>query len=147
MKIRVMLMRRDDLDDNEKKALQELYPGHEFDPFRTDPMDFRDHLRICEESKPDVVILPREKPVPVLAMEKGFVHVTMTPKGFMRLLRVVPDFVEFKPGEQVPELAGDLYRHNVLCGVVHELEHSGRGKEHELNVLRQMCDELRRQLY
>lgn len=146
MKIRVMLMRRDDLDDNEKQALQALYPGDELDIFRSDPVDFRDHLRMCEEFKPDVVVLPREKPVPVLAMEKGYVHITMTPKGFMRLLRVVPDFVEFKLGVSLPEIANDLYRYNVLCGVIHELERSDRVKEHELNVLQQMSDELRRRL-
>ncbi len=151
MKVKVILMRRDDLTEEESNSLLSFYPpATEFEIVRRDPVDFREHLTMCLEFQPDVVILPREKPVPILAMEQGFAHISMTPMGFRRLLKVPPDFVDFVPGASLPSLASEAARTNALelaisimsgeCPVVPEVNES------EIAALTEILEEHKRRL-
>ncbi|TSC73101.1 MAG: hypothetical protein G01um101438_124 [Parcubacteria group bacterium Gr01-1014_38] len=94
-----MLLRRDaeSLSDKEKQTLQEAFPGREIEYTRTDPRDYKEHAAQCEEFKPAAVLLPLERPIPSLAMEKGVPHVAITPNGLMELQPLVPSFKAFIP--------------------------------------------------
>ena len=98
MKVRILLMRRDRLDESELEALREMFPvGTEFEFLRIDSVDYIEHDRLCTELKPDYVWLPRDLPIPVLAMSKGYRHIAKTSAGIKQLKEVVPVFVDFEP--------------------------------------------------
>jgi hypothetical protein len=152
MKIRVMLMRRDGIGPDEAQSLASFYPeGTEFEIVRRDPVNYLEHLTMCEEFEPDVVILPREKPVPILAMDKGYAHISMTPLGFRRLLRVPPDFVPFVPGLPLPKIATDQERLEALGMAIADVGAlSARFRNSERTaataILNEMYDEIQRRL-
>lgn len=95
----VILLRRDasSLTPEEIALIREKFPGREIDFRRTDPRDYREHAAQCDELKPEMVLLPLERPIPSLAMEKGFQHVAITPNGLMELLPLEPKFRLFEP--------------------------------------------------
>lgn len=97
--ILVVILRRDekDLKPEEIVAIRNAFPGKEVKFRRTDPRDYREHAAQCEEFGPAAVILPLERPIPSLAMEKGFQHVVFTPNGLMELEPLVPTFKPFQP--------------------------------------------------
>src|SRR5438105_1246839 len=96
-KILVLVLRRQ-LDEAEAKALHEAYPGKELE-FRTiHPQDYREHDAICQELNPAVVLLPKDRPIPSLAMEWGVPHVALLPNGQLsELLPLIPQFKPFVP--------------------------------------------------
>ena len=98
--IRVLLMRRDQqsLTFEELRVLEESFPDCDLNFQRSDARDYLEHEKICEEFKPDLVLLPREKPIPSTAMQKGFRHVTFTPDGKLLELKAInPVLVPFQP--------------------------------------------------
>ena len=99
MKKLVLILRRDpeELTANEKKSIEEKFPeGVEYQ--RVDPADFLEHDRLCRELNPVAVLLPRERPIPTLAIEHGFSHVIVDPEGVvMELQPLYPQFIKFKP--------------------------------------------------
>jgi len=66
---------------------------------RTDPKDFQEHSANCRTEKPDVVVLPKEKPIPAEAMANGVPHITFTPNGPMLLKEIVAVLVPFDPAK------------------------------------------------
>ena len=90
-------MRGESLDPQEIAQLQEKFPGKEFEYRSSHPRDYRDHAETCRQLKPDLVILPKDRPIPSVAMEEGFVHVAFTPKGVQQLLPLRPEFKPFEP--------------------------------------------------
>ena len=98
-KVLVLVLRRE-LDPQEVVALQEKFPGKELELLTIHPEDFRQHAAICEgykDLKP-IVFLPRERPIPSLAMERGVPHVALLPNGQLsELLPLVPQFKPFEP--------------------------------------------------
>lgn len=103
-KVRIILLRRDaiSLSDEEKRLLQEAFPGREIEFMRTDPRDYKEHAAQCDQIQPAAVVLPGERPIPVLAMEKGFAHVAFTPDGLVELEieQLRPIFKPFIPQEE-----------------------------------------------
>jgi hypothetical protein len=94
----VTILRRneEELTTEEREALVAAFPGKEVIFRRTDPRDFMEHAKECRELKPAAVILPRERPIPSLAMEEGFAHVTYLPnQGLVELEPLVPAFKSF----------------------------------------------------
>lgn len=94
----ILLLRRDvaDLTAEEKTAIQECYPdGVEYR--RIDPANYLEHDEICKTFHPVAVLLPRERPIPSLAMEHGYRHITYTPQGLLELLPLQPKFEPFRP--------------------------------------------------
>lgn len=97
-RIRVLILRRDEneLTIPERAALTAAFPGHEVEFVTTNPRDYEEHAADCERLKPHVVLLPRERPIPSLAMERGVAHVTVGPDGYLvKLLPLVPQFQPF----------------------------------------------------
>lgn len=94
-KILVLVLRREP-DLNEIAAIQRKFPGKQL-VFKTiNPADYKEHAAICEEMKPDVVLLPKDRPIPSLAMEKGFPHVALFNGDVMELLPLMPQFKPFE---------------------------------------------------
>jgi len=94
----ILLLRRmkEDLNPAELSALEAKWPDEELKFVRTDPRDFKEHADDCTRIQPDVVILPVERPIPSLAMQAGFRHVTMSPDG-TTLIELQKINVEFGP--------------------------------------------------
>lgn len=95
----VVVLRRDatSLTPEEIALIREKFPDQEVDFRRTDPRDYKEHAAQCDELQPAMVLLPLERPIPSLAMEKGFPHVAITADGIMELLPLVPTFKPFEP--------------------------------------------------
>ena len=95
---KVLLLRRDesDLSEGERTAFQAKWPGEELKFVRTDPKDFKEHAEDCTRIQPDAVVLPVERPIPYLAMQAGFKHVTLGPDG-TKLLELKKMDVVFEP--------------------------------------------------
>jgi hypothetical protein len=141
-KVKVILMRRDKLDDNEEATLLQSYPeGTVFEFYPTDPVDYLAHMKHCERIKPDVVVLPREKPVPVDAMKAGFAHISMTPNGFQRLSRVDAHFIPFVPGQPVRVGFGMGSRLGALEFAIEVLRQAGA--RDNADVLEEIADEMK----
>jgi len=100
-KARVILLRRDKLSSSEEKMLQKVFADQELEYHRTDPVDYKEHLRDCERIKPVAVVLPLEKPIPSAAMEKGFCHILIEEgKDIVQLESIIPRFTIFAPNQQ-----------------------------------------------
>lgn len=95
----VIILRRDEsqLSQEEVAAIKAKFPGKQVVFKRTDPRDYKEHAAQCEELQPTVVILPLERPIPSVAMEKGFQHIAFTPQGLLELDPLVPKFKPFVP--------------------------------------------------
>ncbi len=52
---------------------------------------------MCQELKPDVVLLPKDRPIPAAAMEHGIVHVAVVGGKLCKLLPLVPQFEDYVP--------------------------------------------------
>ena len=93
----VLLLRATILGAKETAQLQEKYPGKKLEFRTSQPADFAEHLVDCHDAKADVVVLPREMPIPAAAMKEGFVHVAFTPNGIEELVSINPVFKPFNP--------------------------------------------------
>ena len=93
----VLVLRRDytSFSPEELERLCETFPDQEIHISRVDPVDYIEHAQLCDELEPAVVFLPRERPIPSLAMEHGFSHVTFGPDG--SLVELQPMNPSFKP--------------------------------------------------
>jgi hypothetical protein len=94
-KIVVGVLRRQ-VSDAEKQELEKHFPGCELEFHRMDSCDYHEHANNCRELKPDLVLLPLERPIPSVAMEEGFKHVALIPgQGLKELKPLHPDFKDF----------------------------------------------------
>lgn len=95
----IAVMRRElaELTEDELGMIREKFPGRELRFLRIDPEDYKEHADICRERKPAMVLLPRERPIPSLAMEEGFQHCAFTRDGLMELEPMQPSFRPFRP--------------------------------------------------
>ena len=97
-RIKVLILRRaeSELTVGERAALTAAFPDQKFEFVTTNPRDYEEHAVDCARLEPRVVLLPRERPLPSLAMEHGFVHVTVGPDGYLhKLLPLIPKFEHF----------------------------------------------------
>jgi hypothetical protein len=92
----VLVMRRD-LTSEELAALRRSYPGREIHAIRIDASSGEQHLQLCRKNAADLVFLPQEQPVPLLAMQAGFKHLHLKDGKLMELVRVIPEFKEYQP--------------------------------------------------
>lgn len=95
---RIMLLRRDEssLSDSERSALASAFPGQGLTFVRADPVDYHEHAVNCQREKPDVVLLPLERPIPSQAMDEGFRHVAIRDGTAFELMPLDPQFVPFQ---------------------------------------------------
>ncbi|TSC55631.1 MAG: hypothetical protein G01um101418_786 [Parcubacteria group bacterium Gr01-1014_18] len=93
----VLILRGDKLEPNEIKQLQEKFQGRKLEFKSSFPKDFMEHAETCRKIKPDVVILPKDRPIPAVAMEEGFAHVVLTKDEVKELLPLQPQFKPFIP--------------------------------------------------
>ena len=95
----VILLRRDSdsLAPEEISAIRAKFPGRTVMFRRTDPQDYQEHAIDCQRLNPGAVILPRERPIPSLAMELGYAHVAFVDGEYRELLPLVPQFKGFVP--------------------------------------------------
>jgi len=96
-KVLVLLLRRDpdNLTTEERIAFERAFPGRSVEYRRVDSRDYLEHANLCGRLRPAVVLLPRDRPIPSLAMERGFPHVTITSDG--KLIELQPLEPQFKP--------------------------------------------------
>lgn len=87
----IMILRRSRLDADELAALTVKFPDTEFEFVAANPADYGEHAVLCDKLQPDLVFLPRY-PIPSLAMEKGYKHVTARNGELMELLALGPAF-------------------------------------------------------
>lgn len=92
--IRVMLLRKDELNPDEYNRFKEKFPRSQIETFRCDPKNYHEHTENCEKLKPDFIILPMDRPIPSEALERGFRHVFSTSKGLEELKSI---HIESKP--------------------------------------------------
>ncbi len=98
-KVVVVVLRRnpEELESSQLDALKACLPGKEVEFVRTDPQDYREHDERCRELNAVAVILPLERPIPSLAMERGVPHLVFLPDGQVGKLKpLVPEFEPFK---------------------------------------------------
>jgi hypothetical protein len=146
-KIRLMLLRRDHRTPGELEA---LYPeGVEIEQFRSDPVNHIDHdvnTRTNWNVEHDVVLLPREAPIPATAMKRGVIHVTETPRGIMRLVSMQVNLIPFVPGEPLPYLSSDQDRLEALDASIEALDSTFFDSRDHIAIIKEMRDEIRRRL-
>lgn len=96
-KVVIAVLRRE-VSSEEIEAFEAAYPGRELKFVRIDSRDYQEHAETCRRLKPDVVLLPLEKPIPSVAMDEGFRHVALRPgEGLRELLPLNPEFKPFEP--------------------------------------------------
>ena len=95
--VKVLLMRRDELEEAERKALSIHFPDREIRLASSASADYVQHAAACEEYQPLLTFLPKDRPVPSLAMQRGFIHVALVDGKLMRLVALVPQWEEYKP--------------------------------------------------
>jgi hypothetical protein len=97
----VAILRRDvtDLEPAEKVGIQQKFPGRKVVFKRIDPKDYIECDRMCQELGPSLaaVILPLDRPIPALAMQRGVPFVVITKGDVRRLKPLNPEFEEFVP--------------------------------------------------
>jgi hypothetical protein len=93
----ILILRRDprDLSTEEKQVIEACYPGETVEYQRIDPIDHRSHYELCRSLAPSAVILPAERPIPVLAMEHGYHHVAVISGRVMELVSINTEFKPF----------------------------------------------------
>lgn len=98
----ILILRRDptDLSSEEKQAIEACYPDEIVEYRRADPVDYRNHYELCRALAPAAVILPAERPIPILAMEHGYRHVTVSSGKVMELLSIKTEFKPFAGSQQ-----------------------------------------------
>jgi hypothetical protein len=98
-KVLITILRRDESEllPYVVDAIRAKFPDKEVVFKRTDPEDHLKHAEQCDELVPAAIYLP-EKPIPSLAMEKGFQHIIVTCEGeVMELEPLQPKFKPFEP--------------------------------------------------
>ncbi len=97
MKRKILILRRDESDllPEERKELGKAFPGDVLEFYRIDPADCHEHDRICRELNATTVILPRERPIPEIAMERGVVHLTLADGKLQKLTKINVEFSPF----------------------------------------------------
>ena len=94
----VVAVLRRNVSREERIALENTFPECDLEFHRLDSRDYKEHLTLCRNLKPDVVLLPLERPIPSAAMKEGFVHVAFIPGvGLKELLPLHPQFKTFEP--------------------------------------------------
>lgn len=97
--IKIDLFRQDEPTETEWKAYGRAFFSREIQFSRIDPINYIEHDKACDERQPTLVQLPKDKPIPYLAMKK-FPHVIVTPEGkIMKLKSINVEFEPFVPGQ------------------------------------------------
>ena len=97
MKIFVL---RKALSPEEEVMIRSKLPGKEIEFQVVHSQDYLEHAETCRVLNPeegDFVILPKDRPIPSLAIEQGVPHVALTKDGLMELLPLKPEFKPFVP--------------------------------------------------
>lgn len=95
----VAILRRDekDLEPAEKVGVQQKFSGRKVRFVRIDPRDCFECREICRDLKPTAVILPKDRPIPALAMEDGVPFIEVTTGTPRQLMPMKVEFCEFDP--------------------------------------------------
>lgn len=93
----VLVLRRDpdSLSSHEMSLLRQAFPNRELRLLRSDPTNYRDHAAECEARRPAAVLLPMERPIPSLALERGHLHLFFSESTLMQLKGLQLDAVPF----------------------------------------------------
>jgi|SRR3989344_1756821 len=95
--IKVDLFRQDNPTDVERLTYQQMFRGYPIEFNRIDPVNYIEHNKACEERQPTLVQLPKEHPIPHLAMHE-FPHVVVTGDGrVLQLTEITTKFVQIFP--------------------------------------------------
>lgn len=89
---------KEDLDPKEVRAVEETFSGRDIIWKRMDSRDYLKHDQLCAEIGTRLVLLPKDRPIPSKAMERGVAHVIVSPDGkLMELLPLRPEFKQYEP--------------------------------------------------
>ena len=94
--MKIIVLRRDVPTGEEFAALRRQFPRKILNFVRTDPPDYHEHYNDCVRLKADAVLLPENRPIPSLAMEKGFRHLTVSRGQLLELQTIDPVFAVVK---------------------------------------------------
>jgi hypothetical protein len=84
-----------DLSDSQRALLTRQFPeGIEFR--RIDSTNYLEHDELCKKLDPAAVILPKDRPIPVLAIEHGYPHLVFSSTELMELVRLQPELKPFQ---------------------------------------------------
>src|SRR5258708_66901 len=99
--MKVMAMRRPEPSPEEEAAVKAAFPvDTAMEYLESHSPNYLEHAAACErelDPATDIVLLPKDRPVPEVAMQKGYRHVTLTPSGLKMLVGLIPEFVDFTP--------------------------------------------------
>ncbi len=95
--INVLRRSKAQLDSEELRVITAAFDNQPLEFVRRDPADYIIHDQECQATKPVVVILPKDRPIPTLAMEHGFVHCAVINGKLMRLVKLEPVWEEYVP--------------------------------------------------
>ena len=99
-KVIIGVLRRsaDDMSPEEHEAYAYAFSGREVVFVRMDSQDCYDHDRACQALGAEVVVLPKDRPIPSIAMDRGIQHITFVPgQGIVELEPLRPTFKPFVP--------------------------------------------------
>jgi hypothetical protein len=89
--VRVLLPRNGELSPEAAEAIEDAYGGDvELFIRKTPAGDGEEHLKNCEEFKPDLVFLSGEAPFPLPAIRRGHPHVAMVGGELVRVVEIKP---------------------------------------------------------
>lgn len=83
--VNILLLRQNPPSPEVHKLIEEAF-GESFALFQSNPRDYLEHAKDCERIKPHFVLLPAERPIPSLAMERGVRHLFVGADGVLHEL-------------------------------------------------------------
>lgn len=90
-----------DLAQEEIDAIEKAHPGHEIEFRRISPRSAEEHAQICQKLQPDAVLLPREQPIPNIAVKDGIPHIDASESVLRKLTApLVAQFTRYHPGPE-----------------------------------------------
>ena len=100
-KVSILVLRRDvsDLPPEFVAAIREGFSqaGKVIEFVAINPRDYAEHDELCRLHKAAAVILPTDRPIPSLAMERGIPHLDFRGGQLVRLAKLDPQFEIFRP--------------------------------------------------
>ncbi len=93
----VMRRTKDDLLPHEVAAVENAFPGRNICWVRIDSCDHIEHDNNCAKINTYLVVLPKDKPIPSTAMERGVVHVDLSTGKIRKLNPLKPEFEDYVP--------------------------------------------------
>jgi len=95
--IRIGILRRNGLTPLEEALVHKMFPNQPVEFISLHPSDHLEHAQLCDDRQVDLVFLPKDRPIPSTAMERGIPHVCVVGSSIIELMPMKFEFKPFRP--------------------------------------------------